>query len=255
MVRWLHRFGLWAANAVIFQHQAAPDSIFGKELANHYRHKFTSIIPGVDLSVLDSFRRVRECKKKGKEEPFKLLQVGTLCDRKNQMLLLDALHCLKSKTLANKIHVQLAGGLSDGLYVKKIIDAIEGKGLEGSVELLGWRDDVHELMVEADLLVMPSKDEGVPNTVQEAMYIGLPVIVSDAGGMPEVVKNGQTGWVLSLNDSVEWGRQIECCIEERERVLMVGKMASIYAAKNFGTMEWGRRYSNVIQSVLRDKKT
>src|SRR5690606_27553803 len=110
------------------------------------------------------------------------------------------------------------------------------------VEFLGWRDDVHQLMVHADVLVLPSKDEGVPNAVQEAMYIGVPVLVSDAGGMPEIVENHVTGWVLPTGDATAWARQLRACANEPETRERIGRRASAYAEEHFGVAAWGDRY-------------
>lgn len=247
MVRWLHRFGLWASRAVVFQYQAAPDVIFGKELAYRYRRKFTAIIPGIDLFALEPYRSMREQRGKGIDDPFVILQVGTLCDRKNQLLLLEALGRVDHGTLSNRICVRLAGGLSDIEYVHCVERSIAEKGLSSVVEVLGWRDDVHLLMAEADLLVMPSKDEGVPNTVQEAMYIGLPLIVSNTGGMPEVLSNGQTGWVLPLEAPDDWAQRISKCVEDRNGCAGIARDAAAYAVEHFGTSEWCGRYAEVIR--------
>lgn len=246
MVRWLHRFGLWASRAVVFQYRAAPDSIFGKELADYYRHKFKAIIPGIDLSALESSRAGRQIRRQGNDDPFVILQVGTLCDRKNQLFLLDALQRLDLTEMPRKVRVLLAGGLSDQAYVDRVECAIADQGLESVVELLGWRDDVHALMTQADLLVMPSKDEGVPNTVQEAMYIGLPVMVSDGGGMPEIVRDGETGWVLPLDEPECWAQRMSECIRDSAGCAEIGRKASSYAEEHFGTVEWGRQYARLV---------
>ena len=249
MVRWLHRFGLWASHAVVFQYRAAPDSIFGKELADCYRDKFKAIIPGIDLSALESSRAERQIRRQVNDDPFVILQVGTLCDRKNQLLLLDALQRLDLAQMPRKVRVLLAGGLSDQAYVDRVERAIADRGLESVVELLGWRDDVHALMTQADLLVMPSKDEGVPNTVQEAMYIGLPVMVSDRGGMPEIVRHGGTGWVLPVDDPDYWAQRVSACIKDNAGCEEIGREASSYAEEHFGTDEWGRQYACLVREA------
>ncbi|NOG31688.1 glycosyltransferase family 4 protein [Halomonas sp. TBZ9] len=246
LVRWLHRFGLWASKAVVFQYRAAPDGIFGQKLAHHYRYKFHSIIPGINLLALASPYKMRKKRCKSEDDNFVILQVGTVCDRKNQMFLLDALKQLPFEDLSRKVRVLLAGGLSDQAYVEQVKSSIQETGLGSVVELCGWRTDVHALMAEADLLVMPSKDEGVPNTVQEAMYLGLPVLVSDNGGMPEIVVDGETGWVLPLNSSCNWAKQIRYCMERPQSCTKIGVAASTYAEKYFSTRSWGHAYSQII---------
>jgi glycosyltransferase involved in cell wall biosynthesis len=250
VVRWLHRLGLWAAKRVVFQYSAAPDAIFGLELAARYRHKFQTIIPGIDLPSLEPFRAKRMARERRAGDPFMILQVGTICDRKNQRLLIDALVRVREACPNDPIRVQLAGGVFEEDYAEALKEKIHAAGLGEDVEFLGWRSDVHELMVGADVLAMPSRDEGVPNTVQEAMAIGLPVIVSDAGGMPEIVSHGKTGWVLPADDPDAWAKQIDACRGDPELCRKVGEAAAAFAAEHFGTESWGREYAGVIKSLV-----
>lgn len=251
VVRWIHRFALWSAHSVVFQYQSAPDDIFGKSLADKYRHKFISIIPGIDLSAIELYRKKRHRRSVDSHTPFLILQVGTVCDRKNQMLLLDALSYLDFDNIQRKVCVKFLGGLKDENYVEEVRRSIVEKGLDRYVEVLGWRDDVHEWMVQADLLVMPSKDEGVPNTVQEAMYIGIPVVVSDVGGMPEIVNDGTTGWILPLHEPEKWACNLMRLIENSDMCSRVGRNASFYADENFGTEKWGNQYVKLIFNALK----
>jgi len=69
----------------------------------------------------------------------------------------------------------------------------------GKLELLGARDDAAELMVGADLIVAPSRSEGLPQVLLEAMAAGRPVVATHVGGTPEVVVHEQTGLLVPPN--------------------------------------------------------
>src|SRR5699024_9271849 len=105
-VRWLHRFGLWAAKRVVLQYSTAPDAIFGPDLAARHRHKLQTIIPGIDQPSLEPFRAKRMVKESWEGTPFVILQVGTICDRKNQQLLIDALVRVREARPNDPIRVQ-----------------------------------------------------------------------------------------------------------------------------------------------------
>lgn len=246
VVRWLHRLGLWAAKRVVFQYSAAPDEIFGPELAARYRHKFETIIPGIDLPYLERFRAKRMAREIREADPFVILQVGTICERKNQTLLIDALVRARQARQNEPIRVQLAGGVFEEDYATALKENVTAAGLGEEVEFLGWRSDVQELMAGADVLAMPSRDEGVPNTVQEAMAIGLPTLVSEAGGMPEVVTEGETGWILGLDSPQSWADRIGWCLENRKQLDEMGQRAADYAVEHFGTQHWGSEYARLI---------
>lgn len=254
VVRWLHRLGLWAAERVVFQYSAAPDAIFGSDLGPRYRYKFQTIIPGVDLPSLEPFLAKRMARERRESDPFVILQVGTICFRKNQQLLVDAVGRVRQARPDAPIRVQLAGGVFEEAYAEALNDKIDAARLSEDVEFLGWRSDIHELMAEADVLAMPSRDEGVPNTVQEAMGIGLPVLVSEAGGMPEIVTEGETGWILGMDSPESWADRIGWCLENRKQLDEVGQNAAVYALERFGAGQWGREYCRVIVAVSRHTK-
>ena len=75
------------------------------------------------------------------------------------------------------------------------------------VRFTGHRDDVPQLLAAADLLVLPSLYEGLPNIVLEAMQSALPVVATAAPGTTEVVVDGQTGLLVPLRDPPHWRRR------------------------------------------------
>jgi asparagine synthase (glutamine-hydrolysing) len=79
-------------------------------------------------------------------------------------------------------------------------DRIAELGLGDCVKLLGRRSDIPTLMVSADLLLLTSAFEGMPNVVVEAHAAGLPVVASNVGGVADIVIDGQTGYVVSADD-------------------------------------------------------
>lgn len=250
LVRRLHRFGLWLASAVVFQYRLAPEQIFGADLAGEYQRKFASIIPGVELEHLPTGIGFSAVERNSPENPRVILQVGTVCDRKNQCFTADVLARVRELAPALRFEWQIVGGLADESYVQQLCELVSEKGLKPVTRLLGWRDDVVALMLSADLLIMPSRDEGVPNTVQEAMYMGVPVMVSEAGGMAEVVDHGATGWVRPLDSPEDWARDVIACFDQAGQTRTVRLNASRYASDNFTTELWGKRYLSIISSAL-----
>jgi glycosyltransferase involved in cell wall biosynthesis len=93
------------------------------------------------------------------------------------------------------LHVVVAG---DGPDHALLQTAIDRAGLHGRMHLLGERADVANLLARADLFVLPSRFEGLPSAVIEAMAAALPVVATAAGGVPELVEHGRTGWVVPI---------------------------------------------------------
>ncbi|MFH1023939.1 MAG: glycosyltransferase [Planctomycetota bacterium] len=88
----------------------------------------------------------------------------------------------------------------EGWMRKTLIRHIRRRGLERSVILLGARRDIPALLGVADVYVSTSLSEGLPNAVLEAMAAGVPVVASAVGGTPEVIRDGENGCLLEVDD-------------------------------------------------------
>jgi glycosyltransferase involved in cell wall biosynthesis len=85
-------------------------------------------------------------------------------------------------------------------------------GVEQNVTLLGFRDDVKSILLASDLFTMPSLSEGLPLSLLEAMAAKRPVVVSDVGGMPQVIKHEVMGLVVPPADDEALARAIDAII-------------------------------------------
>lgn len=85
-------------------------------------------------------------------------------------------------------------------------------GLEGTAHFAGMVMPVAPLLACADLVVMPSLDEPLGLAQIEALALGVPVAVSDAGGLPETVVHGDTGWILPAGDAAAWREGIAAAL-------------------------------------------
>ncbi len=123
-----------------------------------------------------------------------LVVVGALEARKGHATLLAALAELRDPRLA----VVCAG---EGTLREALEREAESRGLAASVRFVGRVDDVAALLAAADVMVMPSHQEGLGVAALEAMAASLPVIASDVGGLPEAVRDGETGLVVPPGDA------------------------------------------------------
>lgn len=89
------------------------------------------------------------------------------------------------------------GGLSS---VQELEIAAEKAGVADRIEFLGARDDIDALMADADFHVLPSRWEGLPGVLVEAMAMGLPSVASAAGGVSEALVDGETGFLAEPGD-------------------------------------------------------
>lgn len=133
----------------------------------------------------------------GLGETTAFITVGTLNGSKGLAYLMDALATLCHEGRSVNWLV-----LGDGVLRPKLEAKAQELGLSEHVHFLGLQqyDRIPAYLSAADILVQPSMDEGLPRSVLEAMSVGLPVVASAVGGIPEVVRPGETGMLVPRGD-------------------------------------------------------
>jgi glycosyltransferase involved in cell wall biosynthesis len=131
-----------------------------------------------------------------RQGPVQLLFVGRVVRQKGLDVLLDALAGLPATA---SFELTIVG---DGPLRPDLADQAARLGLEDRVRFPGWvsRDDMPDRLRQADVFVFPSRDEGMPNAVLEAMASGLPVAATRISGNEELVADGETGFLVLPDD-------------------------------------------------------
>ena len=88
--------------------------------------------------------------------------------------------------------------VGDGPQEKELQRKIEKLGLKERVKLLCRKKNVARLLRASDMFVLPSKKEAFGLVILEAMVAGLPVVATEAGGVPEIIENGRTGFLVHV---------------------------------------------------------
>ena len=98
---------------------------------------------------------------------------------------------------------------SDGQYREEIVAEIARRGLQDQVFLLGHRSDVPALTRLADVVILPTHSEGFPRAVWEAQVLERPVVSTPAGGVTDLIEDGQTGLLVPVDDGLALAEAIE----------------------------------------------
>jgi len=142
--------------------------------------------------------------------------VGRLCEQKGQLLLIAAARCLRDR--GRRFELVLAG---DGEMRPAIEAAIARDALGERVRITGWVDGarVRQELDAARALVLPSFAEGLPVVIMEAMARARPVISTFVAGIPELVIDRGTGWLVPAGDVAALVDAMEACLQATPEVL------------------------------------
>jgi len=145
---------------------------------------------------------------------FRFLFVGRFQPQKNLFFLIEHMALLAKETPA-PFELHLVG---DGPDNERLIQFALSRGMNDIIKWHPWcgREELRRHYQEADCFVNLSTYEGMPNTVLEAMACGLPVIASRVAGNAELVRNGETGWLVDLNDGASLLRSAANCLDHRD---------------------------------------
>lgn len=116
--------------------------------------------------------------------------------------------------------------VGDGKLRHPLERQVENLGLKDRVVFWGYRKDVISVLKSGNVLLMPSLIEGLPGVILESLSCGIPVVVSNVGGIPEVIKDGMTGCCVSTFDSGLYVSRLEKILSEphfKNKIIMAGK--------------------------------
>jgi glycosyltransferase involved in cell wall biosynthesis len=106
---------------------------------------------------------------------------------------------------------------------RKLKKQAKNLGLTDKVLFLGWRPDVDEIMGCFDVFVLPSLNEGMGRVLVEAMAVGLPIVASRVGGIPDLVKDGKNGYLVPPADSAALEGAISDLFQDNAKRKRLGK--------------------------------
>ena len=167
--------------------------------------KVRTILDGVDLNRFASntigSKAFREELGLSSED-FLVCAVGQVCKRKGLLEVIDAMR--RIRMLAPHAHLAIVGKVvfqHEDVYLQVLRAAARSWGVEDRIHFCGERNDVSPVLWASDLLVLNSSDEPFGLVLVEAMGCGTPVLAARVGGIPEIVTDGDSGWLVESGDT------------------------------------------------------
>jgi glycosyltransferase involved in cell wall biosynthesis len=141
----------------------------------------------------------------------------------------------------------LVGDGPERARLERLVDEL---GLRDRVELTGWRSDAHALMASFDVLIVPSRYEPLGIVALEGMSWGIPVIASRVGGLAEIVRDGETGFLVAPDDVAALAAAIERAVDPTTRRTL-GANGRAVVRREFSQRGMARRFEDLYEGVLR----
>jgi glycosyltransferase involved in cell wall biosynthesis len=127
-------------------------------------------------------------------------------------------------------------------------------GLDGSVRFLGRRADIPAILNLLDVVVMPSRWEGLPIALLEAMAAGRPVVAAAVGGIPEVIVDGETGVLVPPGDPERLCAAVARLLDGPGEARRLGEAARACALARYDVVTMARSYEAVYEAVLAQRR-
>ena len=178
----------------------------------------------------------------------RLVCVGRLDTPKGQTILVGAAQRLRDAGIPCEIVL-----VGDGPLRSHIEDVIRRAGLQNSIRLVGWASGIRvkEEILAARAIVVPSFAEGLPVVIMEAMALGRAVIATYVAGIPELVENGKTGWLVPAGDEIVLSEAMCAAFEASvDQLTTMGEAGRKRVADRHDSVREAEKLKNLIERQI-----
>jgi glycosyltransferase involved in cell wall biosynthesis len=201
------------------------------------------LIPGSGVDV-EALRPLPE-----PQGPPTIAFVGRLLDDKGIHTLIRAHRLLQQRRSNVEL---LIAGTPDPANPTSVSEAdAKGWNCEPGITWLGQVDDIAALWVRAHIAVLPSRREGLPKSLLEAAACGRPMIATDVPGCREIVRHGETGLLVPVNDAAALAEAIDTLAKAPELRARYGAAARRLAVERFSAEAIGRQTVDLYRGLMR----
>ncbi|MFB6317386.1 glycosyltransferase family 4 protein [Saccharicrinis sp. FJH54] len=174
-----------------------------------------------------------------------IFSAGRLSEQKGFSFLIDAAKMCKNKNPDFRFFIAGSGKLESELKT-----SVQQLGLERHVHFIGFIEDLSAYYQAADVFVLPSLYEGMPNVVMEAMAHGTPAIATRVNGAEELIKNEINGYLIEPESAGEIVEKLELYFSDHTNRKEMGKAARTHISKHFTTEVMSRKLESLFLNQL-----
>jgi glycosyltransferase involved in cell wall biosynthesis len=174
--------------------------------------------------------------------------VGKIYPGKGQMEAVLAADILRRE--CPSLRLLVVGAVDDARYDERVREAVRRLGLERNVLFLGRRDDLDAILALFDILVVASSVDSLGRIALEAMAAGRPVVAAAAGGLPEVVKDGETGLLVDSPEPGLLAAGIARLLDDPALARRLGEGGRRFVAANYSLEGQVRKIERLLEECL-----
>jgi glycosyltransferase involved in cell wall biosynthesis len=184
-------------------------------------------------------------------DPVALLTVGRLAKHKGLDVLLAALAQMPPEL---RWALSIVG---DGPEREALTSQAARLGLSPRVTFKGWarREDLPQIYREADVFVLPSREEGMANVLMEAMCAGLPAIATRIAGSSEAVLDGETGLLVPTEDPAALARALETLIKDPDARERQGRAGRAHVESTYSWPVITDQWLDIVERILQKRRS
>lgn len=140
--------------------------------------------------------------------------------------------------------------IGDGPERYRLRQLTSEMGIESQVIFTGQRDDVYDLISCMDVFLLPSLSEGIPMVLLETMALEIPIVATNVGGIPELLRNGQTGYLTPPRDARALAEACQYLLEHKEEAEIVARKARQLVEGNLSVRVMVEKVAQIYRSLV-----
>jgi glycosyltransferase involved in cell wall biosynthesis len=174
--------------------------------------------------------------------------VGNLYERKRPLLFVETIARMVARRPGLAIAAPMFGEAREG--AAEVVAAITRHGLDDRVRLMGFRYPPEPWIAACDVLLVPAVEEPFGRSLIEAMLLGTPLIAADSGGNPEIIRHGETGYLVPPDDPDAFAERTLALLKDTTERALIAASARQDAVARFGMQRHANSIMQIYDSIL-----
>ncbi len=188
------------------------------------------------------------------EQPLAVI-AANLAPHKGQHIALKAIRLLKDSGHNLRLWIVGAERQDASGYLDRLKSMVLELDIADRVEFLGFQRDIDRILKAADFLLLPSTSEGLPLSILEAQASGAIVLAAPTAGIPEIVEDGVTGFLIDAADEAAYARRLALLLQDMQMCRSIAADARQYVEKHHSEVGYTTAMATLYDELLHDKSS